>query len=275
MHSVSGETGPTGAPQVSADAPVSGVVNALAVEGIRVRFGGITALDGVSLAVAPGEVAGLIGPNGAGKTTLFNVVCGRQRHESGSVRLGGRDLAGLRPNERARLGLGRTFQRLEVFGSMTVRENVLVAAEIRRRWARDGSDPRAVAAQLLAEVGLGAVADRRVEQLPTGTARLVEVARALAARPSVLLLDEPSSGLDEAETDDLSLLLRRMAAAGTGILLVEHDVEMVMSVCSRIFVLDFGRLLASGTPAEIRADEQVEAAYLGRRRETVPPAVVA
>jgi branched-chain amino acid transport system ATP-binding protein len=243
------------------------VVNALAIDGIRVRFGGITALDGVSLAVGPGEVAGLIGPNGAGKTTLFNVVCGLQRHEAGTVRLGNRDLAGLGPHLRARLGLGRTFQRLEVFGSMTVRENVLVAAEIRRRWARDDADPKAVAAELLAQVGLEAVAERRVEELPTGTARLVEVARALAAVPSVLLLDEPSSGLDEQETDELSVLLARVAGAGVGILLVEHDVELVMSTCARIFVLNFGRLLAAGTPDEIRADEQVEAAYLGRRRE--------
>ena len=237
----------------------------LEVEGVRVRFGGITALDGVSLSTRPSEVVGLIGPNGAGKTTLFNVVCGLQRHEAGTVRLAGRDLAGSGPHLRARLGLGRTFQRLEVFGSMTVYENVLVAAEIRRRWSKDRSDPRRIADDLLEQVRLAPVSGRRVEELPTGTARLVEVARALAARPSVLLLDEPSSGLDEQETDELSRLLRQIAATGVGILLVEHDVELVMSLCARIFVLDFGQVLAYGTPAEIRVDERVEAAYLGRR----------
>ena len=235
----------------------------LDVAGVEVRFGGVVALRGVDLTVEPESVTGLIGPNGAGKTTLFNVVTGLQKAQSGRVRLDGQDISTLPPHRRARLGIARTFQRLEVFGSLTVRENILVAAEIRRRWARDGSNPRRVADEVIAQVGLSPVSRVRCDTLPTGMARLVEVGRALATRPSVLLLDEPSSGLDEQETDELGELLGRLAAQGVAVLLVEHDVELVMSVCRRIHVLDFGRILAVGTPAEIQADPDVRAAYLG------------
>ena len=235
----------------------------LEVAGVEVRFGGVVALRGVDLSVDEGTVTGLIGPNGAGKTTLFNVVTGLQKANQGDVRLEGQDIGHLPPHRRARLGIARTFQRLEVFGSLTVRENILVAAEIRRRWARDGSNPRRVADEIIALVGLGPVARVRCDTLPTGMARLVEVGRALATRPKVLLLDEPSSGLDDQETDDLGALLCRLAEQGTAVLLVEHDVELVMSVCARIHVLDFGRILAVGTPAEIQADPDVRAAYLG------------
>ena len=235
----------------------------LDVAGVEVRFGGVVALRGVDLTVDPGAVTGLIGPNGAGKTTLFNVITGLQKAQAGSVRLDGQEIAALPPHRRARLGIARTFQRLEVFGSLTVRENILVAAEIRRRWSRDGSNPRRVADEVIAQVGLSPVSRVRCDTLPTGMARLVEVGRALATRPSVLLLDEPSSGLDEQETDELGALLRRLADQGVAVLLVEHDVELVMSVCRRIHVLDFGRILAVGTPAEIQADPDVRAAYLG------------
>jgi branched-chain amino acid transport system ATP-binding protein len=235
----------------------------LDVAGVEVRFGGVVALRGVDLTVEPESVTGLIGPNGAGKTTLFNVVTGLQKAQSGRIRLDGQDISSLPPHRRARLGIARTFQRLEVFGSLTVRENILVAAEIRRRWARDGSNPRKVADEVIAQVGLSPVSRVRCDTLPTGMARLVEVGRALATRPSVLLLDEPSSGLDEQETDELGALLGRLAAQGVAVLLVEHDVELVMSVCRRIHVLDFGRILAVGTPAEIQADPDVRAAYLG------------
>ena len=235
----------------------------LEVAGVEVRFGGVVALRGVDLSVDEGTVTGLIGPNGAGKTTLFNVVTGLQKANQGDIRLEGQDIGHLPPHRRARLGIARTFQRLEVFGSLTVRENILVAAEIRRRWARDGSNPRRVADEIIALVGLGPVARVRCDTLPTGMARLVEVGRALATRPKVLLLDEPSSGLDDQETDDLGALLCRLAEQGTAVLLVEHDVELVMSVCARIHVLDFGRILAVGTPAEIQADPDVRAAYLG------------
>jgi branched-chain amino acid transport system ATP-binding protein len=235
----------------------------LEVAGIEVRFGGVVALRGVDLSVDEGSVMGLIGPNGAGKTTLFNVITGLQKAQQGTVRLGGQEIGHLAPHRRARMGIARTFQRLEVFGSLTVRENILVAAEIRRRWARDGSNPRRVADEVIHQVGLGPVARVRCDTLPTGMARLVEVGRAMATRPKVLLLDEPSSGLDEQETDELGELLVRLADQGTAVLLVEHDVELVMSVCSRIHVLDFGRILAVGTPAEIQADPDVRAAYLG------------
>jgi len=235
----------------------------LEVVGADVRFGGIHALRRADLAVERGTVTGLIGPNGAGKTTMFNVICGLQPVHAGRVLFGGRDLGSLRPHRRARLGIARTFQRLEIFGSLTVRENVLAAAEVRRRWARDHSNPKAVTDAVLDLVGLASLSSRRAETLPTGQARLLELGRALATRPTLLLLDEPSSGLDETESDELGDLLVRLAAAGMGILLVEHDMELVMRVCSTISVLDFGAVLATGSPEEIRRDERVRAAYLG------------
>jgi branched-chain amino acid transport system ATP-binding protein len=235
----------------------------LEVAGVEVRFGGVVALRGVDLTVDAGQVTGLIGPNGAGKTTLFNVITGLQKAQNGRIVLEGADIGAMAPHRRARLGIARTFQRLEVFGSLTVRENILVAAEIRRRWARDGSNPRRVAESVIDQVGLRGVSRERCDTLPTGMARLVEVGRALATRPEVLLLDEPSSGLDEQETDDLGDLLLELCAQDMAVLLVEHDVEMVMSVCSLIHVLDFGRILAVGTPGEIQSNREVRAAYLG------------
>jgi branched-chain amino acid transport system ATP-binding protein len=235
----------------------------LEVRGVDVRFGGVTALQKVDLDATAGQVTGLIGPNGAGKTTLFNVVTGLQKPQAGRVLLDGKDITVLPPHRRARLGVARTFQRLEVFGSLTVRENILVAAEIRRRWSRDGSNTRKVADEVMAEVGLQAFSRERCDTLPTGLARLVEVARALATRPALLLLDEPSSGLDEQETDELAALLGRLAERDLAVLLVEHDVEMVMSVCRTIHVLDFGRILAVGTPEQVQKDPAVRAAYLG------------
>jgi branched-chain amino acid transport system ATP-binding protein len=231
--------------------------------GVTVRFGGVRALSGADLAVGPAAVTGLIGPNGAGKTTLFNVVCGLQPPTAGQVRFCGQDLAGLRPHRRARLGIARTFQRLELFGSLTVRENLLAAAEGRRRWGGGSVVPAADAEDLLALVGLRHQADRRSDTLPTGQARLLELGRALATRPRLLLLDEPSSGLDEAESEELGHLLVRLADSGMGILLVEHDMDLVMAVCSRIYVLDFGAVLAVGPPEAVRADPRVRAAYLG------------
>jgi len=235
----------------------------LQVEDVDVRFGGVAALSGVSLDADFGYVTGLIGPNGAGKTTMFNVITGLQEPTAGRVTIDGRDVTRQRPHMRARMGVARTFQRLEVFGSLSARDNVLVAAEIRRRWAKDGSDPRLVADEIIERVGLLHVAHARVDAMPTGLARLVELARALATRPRLLLLDEPGSGLDSTETEAFGDLLIELAAEGTAILLVEHDVDLVMRVCRRIHVLDFGRLIAAGTPAEIRADADVQAAYLG------------
>ncbi len=235
----------------------------LSIEDVTVTFGGLHALEGVNLEVEAGRVGGLIGPNGAGKTTLFNVITGLQDTSRGRVTLDGRDISKLHTHERARLGLARTFQRLEVFGSLTARENLLTAAEIRKSWARDGSDTRAVAEEILERVGLRDVGDEQVDNLPTGTARLVELGRALATRPKVLLLDEPSSGLDERESVMFGDLLLALAAEGLAILLVEHDVQLVMTVCRHIHVLDFGMIIASGRPDTVQRDPQVQAAYLG------------
>jgi branched-chain amino acid transport system ATP-binding protein len=235
----------------------------LEVEQVTVRFGGVTALDGVDLDVDAGAITGLIGPNGAGKTTLFNVICGLQPSAAGRVSLDGHDLSGVAPHRRARLGISRTFQRLEVFGSMSARDNIRVAADVHRGWDRGAPPPDEITEVILDRVGLRLVADDRVETLPTGHARLVEVGRALASQPRVLLLDEPSSGLDEEETDSFADLLRSLAQDGLATLLVEHDVELVMKVCERVQVLDFGRTIAVGSPAEVQEDEAVQLAYLG------------
>ena len=236
----------------------------LEAERIEVRFGGVHALQGVDLVVDPGMVTGLIGPNGAGKTTLFNVICGLQSPTEGTVRFDGTDMTRARAVRRARMGIGRTFQRLEVFGSLTVRDNLRVAAEAAERRREDGAPSSdRIANELLERLRLAQVAGARADALPTGMLRIVELGRALAASPRLLLLDEPSSGLSEAETDLLAELLLELVGEGLGVLLVEHDVELVMTVCRRIHVLDFGRIIAVGTPDEIRADERVRAAYLG------------
>ena len=230
---------------------------------VSVRFGGLLALDSASLTVDEGCITGLIGPNGAGKTTYFNVITGLQHPTAGRVTLDGRDVTDAKPHRRARLGIARTFQRLEAFGSLSARENVLVAAEMRRRWADDPMSPADIAQHALERVGIVSVADETVDALPTGTARLVELARALATKPRVLLLDEPSSGLDDDETDAMGHLLLELAAEGLGILLVEHDMPFVMGTCGHIDVLDFGRVIARGTPSDIQGDPAVQTAYLG------------
>jgi branched-chain amino acid transport system ATP-binding protein len=242
----------------------------LEIQDVSVRFGGLAALSEVSLSAAEGAITGLIGPNGAGKTTLFNVVTGMQRPNSGTVRLDGQDLRALSSFRRARLGLGRTFQRLELFGTLTVAENVGVAASIAQRGVKARSKAiQEIRASILDRVGLTAVANDRADTLPTGTGRLVELARALATRPKVLLLDEPAAGQDTDETERFSEVLRDLANDGLAILLVEHDMELVMNVCHTVVVLDYGRVICTGTPAEVRADPNVQAAYLG----TVPEAV--
>ena len=233
----------------------------LDVSGVTVRFGGHVALDDVRLTAAPGEVTGLIGPNGAGKTTLFNVITGLQAPQRGRVRLDGDDVTGLAPYRRARRGLARTFQRLELFGLLTVRENVELAASVR------GRRPGRSADEALALVGLTAMAEVRADELPTGKARLVELARALATGPRVLLLDEPASGQDDAETEAFRDVLLTVAAEGIAVVLVEHDVHLVMRTCARVHVLDFGRVLAAGTAAEVQADQAVLDAYLGAAPE--------
>lgn len=239
----------------------------LQVVSVSVSFGGVNALTDVDLAIEAATITGLIGPNGAGKTTLFNVVSGLQVPDSGRVLLDDSDITGLKPYQRARLGIGRTFQRLEVFGSLTARDNIRVSADILRDWDGDAPDPRAVADEVIERLGLRDVAGVRADELPTGMARLVELGRALAIRPRLLLLDEPSSGLDEHETDGLAALLESVAAEGIGVLLVEHDVEFVMRVCKLVHVLDFGRILAVGTAKEIQRSAAVQQAYLGSSRK--------
>jgi branched-chain amino acid transport system ATP-binding protein len=235
----------------------------LATEDVVVRFGGVRALSETSVSVEPGLVTGLIGPNGAGKTTLFNVITGLQDPDAGRVVFDGRDITGYSPYRRARLGISRTFQKLEAFSSLSVRENVLVAAEQRKAWDRSPFSPSAVADDLLGRVGIADVGNYMVGTLPTGMARLVELARALALNPRVLLLDEPSSGLNEEETSAMADLLRRLVDDGLAVLLVEHDMSFVMGTCRLIYVLEFGQIIATGEPEAIQADPAVQAAYLG------------
>lgn len=242
---------------------------ALEVRAVGVRFGGVTALSDVSLTAFSGEVTGLIGPNGAGKTTLFNVITGLQRPDHGDIFMNRQDIARKGPNRRARLGLARTFQRLELFGSLTAADNVRVAME------SFGGSTRAAATAVLERVGVGEYAGQNVSSLATGSARLVELARALSIDPKVLLLDEPCSGLDEHETLALGELLRSVAAEGRAVILVEHDTELVFRVCSTVYVLDFGEVIASGTPEAIRQNPLVQQAYLGQAQphdEQVQPA---
>jgi branched-chain amino acid transport system ATP-binding protein len=234
----------------------------LRVEDVSVAFGGVRAVRGASFAADAGRVTGLIGPNGAGKTTLFDVVTGLQKPTAGKVWLDGRDITRLGPRQRARLGIARTFQRLEVFGSLTVRENVMVALEARGRWLSGGPRHERVDA-LLARVGLSTEANTLGDDLSTGMARRLEVARALATEPRVLLLDETSSGLDRRESTGLGHLMTDLADEGIAVLLVEHDMDLVMWVCEQIYVLDFGEIIATGTPDAISENPTVRAAYLG------------
>ncbi|HEY1653007.1 MAG TPA: ABC transporter ATP-binding protein [Acidimicrobiales bacterium] len=240
---------------------------ALEVGRVSVNFGGLRALTDVSLSVDEGSVTGLIGPNGAGKTTLFDVITGMRKPTKGTVTFNGRDLRGVSPYQRSRLGVGRTFQRLELFGTLTVRENVRVAASIGRRSRRRASEHtesvEETTERLLETMHLEQVADTRADTLPTGTGRLVELARALAVRPTALLLDEPASGQNVEETKRFASVLRSLTSEGLAVLLVEHDMDLVMSVSDVVFVLVEGSILCSGTPQDIQRDPAVAEAYLG------------
>ena len=252
------------------------------VRGVVVDYGGLRALDRVTLTVDAGQTVGLIGPNGAGKTTLFDCILGLVQPVKGHVRLFETDVGGWPVHRRARLGLGRTFQRLELFGSLTVAENVIVAlesvssvgglvGELLRRPASIDVRRRAEgrAGELLDLVGLTDHADTRSADLPMGLARVLEVARALATEPKLMLLDEPSSGLNEQETSRLADLLRSLQEQDElSLLIVEHDMAFVLGLSDEVYVLDFGKMIASGSPAKIRRDPVVQAAYLGEEVTT-------
>ena len=243
---------------------------------VTVRFGGLTALRDVGIRVPAGAIIGLLGPNGAGKSTLLGVLSGDLTPKSGHVSLGGRDVSRMVPQQRVRRGLARTFQHPEVYGELTVWQHLALAHRLRTKPSRVWSDPltgrflRASGpedqdiAQLLSALGLDGVAHTPVANLPLGVSRLVEIGRALATKPSVVMLDEPSSGLDAEESKRLAVVLKQIVAErGTSFLLVEHDVEMVFGLSSRVSVLDFGSLIAEGTPQEVQADARVRSAYLG------------
>lgn len=251
-------------------------MSAIAAEGIGISFGGLRALDGVSFAAEPGEVFSIIGPNGAGKTTLFNIISGLYRPGRGRVRLAGEDVTGLPPHLLAARGLSRTFQNLQIFFRMTAEENVMVGRHLRERrslfgsllhlpWvARQNRDTQARARELLAFVGLADRARDPAGSLPYGALKRLEIARALAAEPRVLLLDEPAAGCNPVETEEIDRLIVAIADRGTTVVLVEHDMKLVMRISHRILVLNHGRMLAQGRPAEVRSDPEVIAAYLGR-----------
>jgi branched-chain amino acid transport system ATP-binding protein len=246
----------------------------LDARGVNKTFSGIIALDDVSLEVHSGERVGLIGPNGAGKTTLFNCMLGMIPLNGGVVSFDGRDLAGLPTYKRVKLGIARTFQRIELFGGSTVRDHLLIAERVRNGtgalWkdllgrGRPTKSEIDTCDAMLELLGLGGLGDEPIEALSLGKGRLVEVGRALMTRPSLLMLDEPSSGLDRSETANLASTLRAVQEEqGFAILLVEHDVELVSNFTDRCYVLEFGQLIASGTTADVMVNDRVREAYLG------------
>jgi branched-chain amino acid transport system ATP-binding protein len=267
--------GSSGSAQADVSASQAG---ALEVRSVTVRFGGITALDDVSLTAAPRRVTGIIGPNGAGKTTLLNVLCGLVRPESGQIRFDGRELTRLRPHKLAALGIARTLQGVGLFGGLSVAENVMVGATSHARagyWSglfglprsdRDERQLRQLAVEALDRVGAADLADAMPGTLAYGLRKRVALARALVARPRLLLLDEPASGLSESELPELGGLISRLTDDAS-VVVIEHRMDLMMSVCHTITVLDFGKVIADGTPAEVQASPAVTAAYLGVEAE--------
>jgi branched-chain amino acid transport system ATP-binding protein len=255
----------------------------LAVSGLGVSFGGLRAVDNVSFSMDAGEIFSIIGPNGAGKTTLFNLVSGVYRASGGAVRLAGEDVTGLTPEALARRGLSRTFQNLQIFFRMSAIENVMVGRHIhesRNIWAhllggpgvaRAERESRERAMALLKRVKLDAIADKPAGSLPYGVLKRLEIARALAAEPKVLLLDEPAAGCNPTETAEIDALIVEVARSGIGVVLVEHDMKLVMAISNRVHVLAQGRTLMEGLPREVANDPRVIEAYLGTGLELSPP----
>src|SRR3954449_765616 len=253
--------------QFPARRTVSALLN---VDALRVTYGGVTAVDDVDLEVPAGKVVGLIGPNGAGKTSTIDALTGYHAPSSGSVTFDGEDITRLRPHLRARRGLVRTFQSVELFDDLTVEENLLVASQrlgvlsaLRDLLLPIGAHPRDAVDWALGLCGLTDVKDRFPTELSPGRRKLVGVARALAQRPRLVLMDEPAAGLDTDESAELGRHLRALPAEGVTVLLVDHDMSLVLGVCDEVVVLDFGRVIAQGTPAQIRNDDSVIASYLG------------
>ncbi len=248
----------------------------LAARDIGISFGGVKAIDGVSFSVSPGQILSIIGPNGAGKTTLFNIVSGVYERDQGRVELSGEDVTGLAPDKLATRGMSRTFQNLQIFQRMTAAENVMVGRHLRERCnlladlfrlpsvTRQNAETRDAALALLDEVGLRASADAAAGSLSYGACKRLEIARALASEPRVLLLDEPAAGCNPVETEEIDELIRRVAAKGIAVVLVEHDMKLVMKISNHILVLNRGKPIAEGKPQEVRDNPAVLEAYLGK-----------
>lgn len=248
----------------------------LAAKDIGISFGGVKAIDGVSFTVSPGQILSIIGPNGAGKTTLFNIVSGVYERDQGQVELSGEDVTGLTPDKLAARGLSRTFQNLQIFQRMTAAENVMVGRHLRERCnlladlfrlpsvTRQNAQTRDAALTFLDDVGLRSSADVAAGSLSYGACKRLEIARALASEPRVLLLDEPAAGCNAVETEEIEELIRRVAAKGIAVVLVEHDMKLVMKISNHILVLNRGKPIAEGKPQEVRDNPAVLEAYLGK-----------